>query len=175
MFAQMRKCARWYYSNAARTRKLTTWLMNFMVMLDNLGADQVEEVLAKFVFPGSASVRIRSYKMKEKAVIRKLAGSKRLPPSEVYKLLEPLSHEVTLCMMAKTGSSKAKRRIRKFFTAYNGVQVKIKGEDIRKEGVIPGPRYKEILRQVLYEKLDGKLPDKRAEVAYMRKVIKESR
>ena len=52
------------------------------------------------------------------------------------------------------------------------LQLRIKGHGILKEGVSPGPAYRDILKKVLYRKLDGKLPTKREEVKYMKKIIK---
>lgn len=80
-----------------------------------------------------------------------------------------------MCAMARTRSSSARRRIKRFFSEYNGTKLKIKGDDIRKEGIRPGPRYKKILRSILYRKLDGKLPAKKDELRYMRELISGKR
>jgi len=173
LFREVSKCVRWYRSRAIRGRDLDMWIMNFLVMIETLSPEQTGEVLGKFTFSNSVSNRVRSYKEQEKAVRRKLSSSQKLRPSVMFRLLEPLYHEVVLFLMAKTGSQAARGRIRRFFTRYNGTQLKIKGHDIKKEGVPPGPAYKEILKQVLYQKLDGKLPTKKAEIKYMKKVIGE--
>ena len=96
-------------------------------------------------------------------------------PSRVYDILEPLAHEVTLCIMARTSSDIAKRRVRKFFSEYNGITLRIKGGDLIKQGLKPGPRYKAILRGVLCEKIDGKLKSKKEELACMRELIGNER
>ncbi len=170
-FAELRKCIRWYESAAVGKRHLDVWLMNFMVILEKLTAEQVEEVLEKFVFTRNASMRLLSCKKWAEKAIRKLSSRKKILPSGVYDLLEPLSHEVTLYVMTKARSVVARRRIKKFFTDYNGVKLRIRGHDIKKEGIVPGPGYKEILRQVLYGKLDGKLLTKKDEIRYMRELI----
>ena len=173
MFSEIRKCLKWYRSTAARRRKLDEWLINFLVMIESLDLRQAEEVLKKFVFTTGVAMRIRSYKEQERLVRRRLSLSGKVSPSLVYRSLEPLPHEVFICIMAKTGSSIVRRRIRKFFTTYSGVELKIKGHDIKREGILPGPQYKEILRKVLYEKLDAKLTTKKDELKCMRKVIAE--
>lgn len=172
-FNDLRQCIRWYEGSALGRRKLDTWLMNFMVMLDKLTLEETESVLKKFVFTRSSSVRLLSYKKDSEKVIRKLSSSSKMPPSEVYSLLEPLSHEVTLSIMAKAKSALAKRRIKKFFTDYNGVKLKIKGGDIEKEGIKPGPGYTDLLRRVLYKKLDGKLASKKDEIKYLKRIIRK--
>ncbi len=171
-FDELRKCVRWYGSaSGIKKRQLDAWLMNLMVILDKLTLKQLEEVLEKFVFTKSESIRLRSYKERGDKVIKRLSSRKRIAPSEVYRLLEPFSHEVALFLMAKTASATARRRIKKFFTDYNGIKLKIRGHDIEKEGITPGPRYKELLKKVLYKKLDGKIPAKKDELGYMRQLI----
>jgi tRNA nucleotidyltransferase (CCA-adding enzyme) len=171
-FDQIKSVVGWYNESAAKKRKLDIWLMNLMVMLDKLTLKQVEEVLEKFVFTRSESIRLRSYKKMGEKAVRKLSSRKKLKPSQVYDILEPFSHEVTLCIMARTKSRTAQRRIKKFFTDYNGMELRIKGHDIKKEGVSPGPEYKDILKKILCRKLDGKLPTKKDELGYMRKLLK---
>ena len=171
MFQEAEKCIGWYNSHASKPRHLDTWLINFLIIIEGLNAEDTSEVLDKFVFTGGANKKILSYKNSEKAVRRILASRKRTPPSIVYRELEPLAHEATLCVMAKTSSSKIRNRIKKFFTTYNDITLKIKGNDIQDEGVSPGPKYKEILEQVLCEKLDGKLLTRRDELRYMRGII----
>ncbi|MBU1783913.1 MAG: CCA tRNA nucleotidyltransferase [Candidatus Omnitrophica bacterium] len=170
-FREARKCLKWYRVAAVRKRKIDEWLINFLIMIENLDLYQTEEVLEKFIFTNNVAMQIRSYKEQERLVRRRLSQGGKVSPSLVYRFLEPLPQEVTLCIMAKTGSGVARRRIRKFFTEYNGIDLQINGHDIKKEGISPGPRYKEILRKVLYEKLDGKLRTKKDELKYMRKVI----
>ncbi len=172
LFTEIKKAVQWYEERAARKRKLDVWLIHLMVMLDKLAPKQVDEVLEKFVFTRSESLRIRSYKRDGDKVLRKLSSRKNMKPSAVYGILEPLAHEVSLCITAKTKSAIARRRIKRFFTDYNGTKLSIRGDDIEKEGIVPGPRYKELLQKVLYAKLDGNLATKKDELYYMRKLIK---
>ncbi|MGB2600874.1 MAG: CBS domain-containing protein [Candidatus Omnitrophota bacterium] len=174
-FVQLKSVAQWYEATASRKRKLDIWLMNLMIVLDKLTLKQVEEVLGKFVFTRSESIRLRSYKKMGDKAARKLSSRNKMKPSQVYDILEPFSHEVTLCIMAKTKSKTVQRRIKKFFTDYNGMELHIKGHDIKKEGVSPGPEYKDMLKKILCRKLDGKLPAKKDELKYMRKLIKDAK
>jgi tRNA nucleotidyltransferase (CCA-adding enzyme) len=175
-FEEVKKCVQWYQSSDdIRKRKLDLWLINFMIILDSLSTRQVEEVLKKFVFTRSETIRAVAYKQKGDRIIRELSSGKKLSSSRIYRLLEPFSHEAVLCIMARARSKIARNRVRKFFTKYNGMRLEIKGHDIQKEGIKPGPRYKKILERVLYRKLDGKLLTKRDELEYMRKIIKEKK
>lgn len=174
MFTNLRKCIKWYEQNASGQRKLDVWLMNLMLVLEKLNKTELREVVGKFVFTRSEGMRLRSYKDVSDRVLRSLSTKKKMLPSQVYALLEPLAHEVTVYMLAKTASQEAGRRIKKFFTEYNGTKLKIKGQDIKKEGLKPGPEYGEMLKKVLFKKIDGKLPDKKSELKYLRELIKKS-
>ncbi|NQT32785.1 MAG: CCA tRNA nucleotidyltransferase [Candidatus Omnitrophica bacterium] len=174
-FNEIKKCVKWYERTAAGKRHLDIWLIHLMAVLEKLKLEQVEEVIGKFVLTRSASVRLVSYKAKAGRAIRKLSSPEKMLPSEVYDLLEPLSHEVALYVMARTRSKTARTRIKKFFTEYNGVKLRIKGHDLIAEGAEPGPGYTRILRQVLCEKLDGKLHAKKDELEYMRKLLNKGK
>ena len=45
-------------------------------------------------------------------------------------------------------------------------------EDLKEEGLRPGPDFKKILNKVLYKKLDGKITTKKDELEYMRKILR---
>ncbi|MDD5634572.1 MAG: CBS domain-containing protein, partial [Candidatus Omnitrophica bacterium] len=170
-FKNIDKCMRWYHSHARGKRELDTWLIYFMAVLDSLTKEQVDEVLEKFVFTRGTRIRIRSYKAKAAKVLAKLSKRGAMRPSEIYNLLEELSHEVTLCILAKSGQGPARRRIEKFFTSYNGIKVCVKGGDVIKMGVNPGPHFTKILHLVLCKKIDGGLKTKKDEFEYLKKIV----
>ena len=174
-FSELRKCIDWYSREATGKRPLETWLMNLMVILEKLREKDVDEVLKKFVLTRNANVIMKAYNKRSSNALRKLSQRGKMLPSRIYGALEPFPHEVTLYAMAKTESPLAKKRIKKFFTDYNRVKLKIKGDDIIAEGVKPGPRYKKILEAILYEKLDGRLLVKKDEIRYLRELIKRGK
>ncbi len=170
-FDDLKKTVKWYGSNALKIRKLDIWLMYFMIMLDNLSLSQVNEVLDKFVFTRGERIRISAYSKSAGTALKELSRKRKLLPSEIFQILEPFSHEGTLCLCARTGSITARQRIRKFFSTYNGTKLKIKGEDIGRLGIKPGPKYREIFKKILCEKLDGKLPTKKDEMCFLKNII----
>jgi tRNA nucleotidyltransferase (CCA-adding enzyme) len=74
-------------------------------------------------------------------------------------------------MMAKARKEPAKRYISLYLTRLRDVQVALTGDDLKKMGLPPGPRYKKILAGLLYAKLDGKVHTNEDEVAYVKRVI----
>lgn len=171
-FDEVRRAVKWYESADVRKRRLDTWLMHLIAMLDRLPARETAETLGKFVFTRSETMRVMSFKDKGEAAVKRLSSKKEMSPSEIYRMLEPFSHETTLCIMSKARSRKARARIRKFFTELNGERLRIKGDDIEKLGLKPGPRYKDLLEKVLYLKLDGKVKTRRDEIEAARAIIR---
>jgi tRNA nucleotidyltransferase (CCA-adding enzyme) len=170
-FRALRKAVDWYYGNAAGCRELDVWLMNLMIVLERSSARQIRDITRKFVFRKSDSVRLNSLRSRGDGALRELARRKRMRPSEIYGLLEPLSHEVTLYLSARTTSVKAVRRIHSFLKEYNGTRLLIRGEDLKREGVEPGPRYAGLLDRVLREKLDKRFRTREEELDCLRKVL----
>jgi len=170
-FNSLTKCLKW--DRTARAEDTTDeWLTYFMVMLEKLSKDEVCEVLKKFVFTRRTAVKLKSYNDFRVSTARKISRSAKMRPSEIYAILKPLEREVILYTMAKVKSEKAKRRVKKYLTELERVTLKIKGHDIAAEGIKRGPRYTELLRRVLYKKIDGKITTKREEILYLKKIVK---
>jgi tRNA nucleotidyltransferase (CCA-adding enzyme) len=174
IFGRTRAGVKWYYANAKGKRHIDTWIVYLMFVLEALDANEVEEVLKKFVFTRSVSARLRGYGKKTAAALERLSSGAKMRPSDVFDALEPLPHELTLYAMISADSAKAKSRIKKFFIGYNGTKLKISGDDLIREGVSPGPSYKDILRRMLRAKVDGKLRTKKDEMMFLRKILKKA-
>jgi tRNA nucleotidyltransferase (CCA-adding enzyme) len=169
LYYSINKACRWY--GPLGKRPVEKWLIYLTALLDQLSYGEVLSICNKFVFRSSDKARILSYKKYGRRLGRSLAKRRKMPPSEVYRLLRQLSYEAILLLMARTDSKIAKKRIKDFITGYNEVRIAIKGDDIKALGLKPGPRFKKLLDSVLYKKIDGKLKTKRDELAYVRTEI----
>jgi len=172
---KLKKCVRWYKTICDPGKKTDVWLVYFMVMLEKLSSGEVSEVLEKFVFTRVESMKLKSYKALAEKVVKKISARKEIKPSGIYALLKPLSHEEILYVMAKVRNQQAINRIKKFFVKLDNVTLKIKGHDIKKEGVDYGPRYTELFHCLLQEKLNGKIVTKKDEIKYLRQIIARSK
>jgi len=172
-FNNLKKCLKWY-KTVPGENDADVWLTFFMIMLEKLSKNEVCDVLKKFVFTREAAAKLRNYNTFGVLVAKKISGNRKMRSSEIYALLKPLESEVTLYIMAKVKSEKAKRRIKKYFTELESVTLKMKGHDISAEGVTHGPHYSELLRRVLHEKIDGKITTKKDEILCLKKIVKEN-
>jgi len=92
-----------------------------------------------------------------------------LPRSRVYDLLAPLDTEAILLMMAKAKQDAAKKHISLYLTHLRNVKVALNGDDLKAMGVPPGPRYRELLAELLDAKLDGLVRNREEEAEFIRK------
>jgi len=171
LYRSIDEVCRWYEGSYFKKRPLDKWLMYLVALFEDLSYNETLYICNRFVFKRGESARILSYKKDGRKAIKTLAA-KTVSPSRVYRVLEELAYEVILLSMAASGSAVAKRRVRDFFERYNGARAGIRGEDLRRLGLKPGPHFKKILDKVLFAKLDGKIKSKEEELGYVRKLIR---
>ncbi len=71
-------------------------------------------------------------------------------------------------MMAITKRNRVKKAISHYFTRLRRVTVSLKGKDLQKMGVEPGPIYRDILQAALDAKLNGELKTRKDELEFAR-------
>jgi tRNA nucleotidyltransferase (CCA-adding enzyme) len=91
--------------------------------------------------------------------------------SQLYRRLIDFKIELILYMMAATKQQKVKKAISRYFTKLRRVGIALKGRDLKKMQLEPGPIYREVLQAVLDARLDGKLKTKDDEINYARQYI----
>jgi tRNA nucleotidyltransferase (CCA-adding enzyme) len=162
----------WFTKHASCPRPLDTWLIYFMGLVGELPVSDVHAVCRRFVFRKADEKRIVS---SGDVCGRALAAlqHKKMQRSEIFHILEPLSYEVIILMLARTDSALVVGRIREFLACSNGTTISVSGHDLGAYGLKPGPRYQRILKMVLNAKLDGKLTDKASELRFARKIAQQ--
>ena len=172
LFDAIDETLNWYQLSFLTRRPIDRWIVFFMAMIDDIGIAQVKGLCGKFVFTKGDEKRIISCKIHAKKMVKILKAGRKLSPSRIYQYLEPLSFEVILFIMAKAAARRAKERISLFFREHNGAKISIGGKDLKALGLKPGPAYKKLLRKILYEKLDGRIRNKRDELKLAAKLSK---
>ncbi len=90
-------------------------------------------------------------------------GISVMKKSAIYRILEPLSREAKLFIMAKTKSEEIKKTISGYITNRDSYKPFTTGEDIKKLGIQEGPIYKEVLEALKDAKIDMNLKTKEEE------------
>lgn len=145
------------------------WQVYFYGFLDSLTNREILDVCRRLSFPQRESDQIMQSKQEADRTLFALAGKKKLSPSQIHRLLEPLGTEILLYMMARTEKRNVKRSISLYMTQLKGRRAPIGGDDLKRVGLEPGPLFKQILDEVLDAKLDGKIKGKEEAIEYVRK------
>ncbi|MFH0763635.1 MAG: CBS domain-containing protein [Candidatus Omnitrophota bacterium] len=174
LYRDIEEVSTWYNASSFKKRALEAWLIYFMAVLKGLNYNEALKICDRFVFRKGERLRILSYKECADRIVRVLGSRKKLAPSRIYGILEPLSFEVILLIMAECRTA-AKSRIRDFFRKYNGVKILIKGGDLKVMGLEPCPEYRKILDKVLRARIDGMVNTKKDEIVYAKRLINKLR
>jgi tRNA nucleotidyltransferase (CCA-adding enzyme) len=155
-------------------RAIDVWLVYFCLLIQCLSYKETQDLCSKFVFTKTDTLRILATKKLSSKILKKLE-SRRLNPSQIYRLLQPLSYETILFIMSQAKTAKIKKRISSFLKDYGGVKVAIGGSELKNLGLLPGPEFKHILNEILYAKIDGKLKSRAEELEFARKLIQKKK
>ena len=161
----------WFKETYPRHRRLDVWLIYFMALIDKLSVTEAQELCKKFALNKGEQIRILSFKNIE-AKLSSSLNKKGLLSSEIFYMLEPLSYEVIILLLAKYKTRNLLKNIKVFFDVLNGMRILTSGHDLRRLGVVPGPGYQKLFTEVLEAKLDGKVSTKAQELKLIRKLIK---
>ncbi len=91
----------------------------------------------------------------------------------LYRKLAGFKTELILYMMAAAKQQKVKKSISYFFTKLRRIDITLKGRDLKKMGLEPGPIYRKVLQAVLDARLDGKLKTENDEIDFARRYIEK--
>ena len=98
-----------------------------------------------------------------------LRGSPMNDPAGLYHLLSDAGIETILFSMAVTKDIGKKKDISHFLVDLKKVRLSLKGSDLKELGVQEGPVYSAILKELLDEKLRGKLKSEEDEKKFVLK------
>jgi tRNA nucleotidyltransferase (CCA-adding enzyme) len=151
-----------YFSG--KNYQIEAWIIYFMTLLERLSLKETQGLCNGFSLAKKDASRLLSYKEKGDSLLNFLKTPRVLKPSQIYRRLRGLSVELILLLYAKVkGSRKARMRIHSFLTKYSRIKLGIGGGDLKALGLSPGPRFKRVLEEALYAKIDGKLKTKKDE------------
>ena len=156
----------WYQENCAHKHKVELWLLYLMVILEGLEIERLKITLKEFAFHKRECDKVISFKMDIPKVIPHLETA--ASPSHIYKILFPLSYEAVLLILLKADNPALRSKVKDYLQHYSRGQIHLKGEDLKGLGIVPGPRFQEILKRLLYAKLDAKFKDREGELEYLK-------
>lgn len=88
--------------------------------------------------------------------------------SDVYTMVSEFSTELILYMMTFAGPEKVKKAISNYHTNLRHVTLNIKGKDLIKMGIAPGPVFRKTFKAVLDARLNGMIKSRDEELEFIR-------
>lgn len=168
LLASAAKVMEWFNHAYPHHRKIESWLVYLMGLLDPLSKERALAVCRKFAIRRGEEMRILSAKRLEVKLLKALSAPK-IRPSRSFALLEPLSYEAIILLKAKAGK-KARKAIDDFFARLHGTRLHISGHDLARMGIKPGPEYQKIFTRILRAKVDGSVKNKEEEIELLKKI-----
>lgn len=171
LFHQMHGVLKWY-ELLYRGKPCDILPYYILGLLDHMKPEEIVEFCKKTEMTESLKKKTVGNMEKLREVMVKLAVNIYfMKKSEIYKLLEPLSQEAKLFIMAKTRSEETKKAISNYITYFDSFRPILTGEDLKKMGMKEGPVFKEILEKLKEAKIDMNLKTKEEETQFVRTYI----
>ena len=149
-------------------REVKRWLIRLLLLLDDMSEAEVEEFCQRYRFSREERDSLLRGRLEAEKVVRELSTPGSLAPSFIYHLLEPFSQEVLLFAIAKAGEKILERRIFHYLAELKQVKVEIDGNDLKRLGYSPSPRFGQILDELKKARLDGRIKTKEEEIKFVR-------
>lgn len=173
LFQQMRAVLQWY-ELLYRGKACDIQAFYVLGLLDHMNREQVEEFCRTMEMTESFKRRtIENMERIRRAMIVLPAALYKGKRSEIYRVLESLSREAKLFIMARTRSEEIKKAISSYVTYKDVLKPVFTGKDLKKLGVKEGPVYKEILEQLKDAKIDLSLKTWEEEESFVRQYMAE--
>ncbi|MBI5204921.1 MAG: CBS domain-containing protein [Nitrospirae bacterium] len=140
-----------------------------MALLSGLNEAEIKDAIERLSAAPKVSELIIKGIAQSKDVLRRLPLNN---PVDLYHLLSGISLEVLLFSMAVSRDKQKKKSISQYLIELRKIRPVLKGEDLKKMGVQPGPVYSILLEELLDEKLRGLVKGREDEERFIRGKLK---
>ncbi|MFH0812919.1 MAG: CBS domain-containing protein [Pseudomonadota bacterium] len=145
------------------------WRVYLLGMVDGLNDEEFLELSKKLAFLKKNIKKVLSERNQAKNALKKIQEHKSLANSIIYELLNPLSIEALLYIMAKTNQKYLKKSISNYIAHLRFTEVMLTGKDLKAMGLPPGKVYQQVLKSLLKKRLDGNIKTREDEIMYVKK------
>ena len=149
------------------------WIVYFLVLIRSCKSHISKEICRRFELKPEDEKILCAERFEADKCIFWLERNLAVSDSAIYRKLNGFKIESILFMMAVAKKKAVKKSISHFFTDLRRTQLSLKGRDLKKMGLKPGPVYRQVLEAVLDAKLDGTLKSKKDEIEFARRLVAE--
>ena len=149
------------------------WLIYFYGLIDFLKEGEREALCQRLAMNEKLGKRVLEGKLQADRILLQIFSwinaDRRPKRSEIYDILDPLSTESKLFMMAKTTQVATRRYISLYFTQLKDTKPLLRGKDLIQMGMKSGPLIKRALTGLLKARLDEQVITRQDEMEYISK------
>jgi tRNA nucleotidyltransferase (CCA-adding enzyme) len=153
--------------------KYERWLIYFYGLIDFLKEAEIEELCQRLAMNEKLKKRVIEGKLQADQALLQIFSwineERRPKRSEIYEVLDSLSTESRLFMMAKTTQVATRRYISLYFTQLKDTKPILRGTDLIQMGMKSGPSIKKTLTGLLKARLDEQVITRQDEMEYVSK------
>jgi tRNA nucleotidyltransferase (CCA-adding enzyme) len=144
------------------------WAVYFLALIHRCTRPQAQEICRRLELTPRQEALCVDSRAKAGESLHWLVRHLPVDNSALHHRLAGLRTELILFMMAATEHEKVKKAISLYFTNLRRVSISLRGEDLGRLGVSPGPIYREVFQAVFNAKLNGRLKSYEDELAFAR-------
>jgi tRNA nucleotidyltransferase (CCA-adding enzyme) len=149
------------------------WLIYFYGLIDFLKEGEREALCQRLAMNEKLRKRVLEGKLQADRILLQIFSwinaDRRPKRSEIYDVLDPLSTESKLFMMAKTTQVATRRYISLYFTQLMDTKPLLRGKDLIQMGMKSGPLIRRALTGLLKARLDEQVITRQDEMEYISK------
>lgn len=135
-----------------------------MALLSTLKEEERNTAIERLSPPPRVREMITKGITQSKDILNKLPSN---DPASLYHLLNGVNLEILLFSMAQSKSKQKQKAISQYLIELRKIKPILKGKDLQKIGIKPGPLYSKLFSELLDEKLSGRLKNKEDEERFV--------
>ncbi len=148
------------------------WKVYWHGLTSQLDGDILDDMTERMQMNDLESRRMIAQRLQVPNILDKLFKMKKDNSYEIYTLLSQYDTELLLFIMAKANNEKIKKVISLYFTKLKGTKIKVRGADLVKMGLKPGPLYRDIFSGLLKARINDEVTTMEDEINYIKENFK---
>ena len=138
--------------------KIQKWLLVFLIILENLEKKELDLVFKKFNFSNKFIEKYDYGILIREKILEQLESADK--NSDIYRALNNISMEIIILIYIQNRKETIKLKVENYIYKLSKIKSLVRGEDLLKDGQLPGIEFKEKLNTYFMRQLDMEDPSK---------------
>ncbi|VAW41584.1 tRNA nucleotidyltransferase, A-adding [hydrothermal vent metagenome] len=147
---------------------LEPWIVYLLGIMSRSRTVEVINFCKRFELSEKLEKTLVKQKTAADTIARDMLNRPHMKPSEIYWLLQDLSNEGLLYLMAMARKKHIQKAVSHFVTRLRGEQALINGQDLQQAGYQPGPLFRTMLNSVIEAQLNGRIGSRKEALQLIR-------